>query len=84
MDQGLRYREHVAGKADKAFKAALALKRLQGLRPSSMRQPEKVLDRPDQIRGRIWSGRSYWTRSLGRSGRFRPVPDRSGRDWSLV
>ena len=28
MDQGLRYREHVAGKADKAFKAALALKRL--------------------------------------------------------
>ena len=38
MDQGLRYREHVAGKADKAVKAALALKRLQGLRPSSMRQ----------------------------------------------
>lgn len=38
MDQGLRYKEHVAGKADKAYKAALALKRLQGLRPSSMRQ----------------------------------------------
>jgi hypothetical protein len=38
MDQELRYKEHVAGKADKAFKAALALKRLQGLRPSSMRQ----------------------------------------------
>jgi hypothetical protein len=42
--------------------------------------PEKVLDRPDQIRGRIWSGRSYWTRSLGRSGRSRPVPDRSSRN----
>lgn len=27
-DQGLRYRERVAGKADKALKAALALKRL--------------------------------------------------------
>jgi ribonuclease HI len=38
MDQELRYKEHIAGKADKAFKAALALKRLQGLRPSSMRQ----------------------------------------------
>lgn len=38
MDQGLRYREHVVGKADKAFEAALALKRLQGLRPASMRQ----------------------------------------------
>ena len=38
MDQELRYKEHVAGKADKSYKAALALKRLQGLRPSGMRQ----------------------------------------------
>ena len=38
MDQGLRYEEHMAGKADKAFMAALALKRLQGLRPSTMWQ----------------------------------------------
>jgi ribonuclease HI len=38
MDQGLKYKEHIAGKADKAYKAALALKRLQGLRPASMRQ----------------------------------------------
>ena len=38
MDQGLRYKEHFANKAEKAYKAALALKRLQGLRPSSMRQ----------------------------------------------
>lgn len=38
MDQGLRYKEHLANKAEKAYKAALALKRLQGLSPSSMRQ----------------------------------------------
>ncbi|TIA01346.1 hypothetical protein D6C81_10720 [Aureobasidium pullulans] len=38
MDQGLRYKEHLANKAKKAYKAALALKRLQGLSPSSMRQ----------------------------------------------
>lgn len=38
MDQTLRYREHVVGKANKVFKAALALKRLRGLRPASMRQ----------------------------------------------
>lgn len=38
VNQGLRYREHVAGKADKDFKAAPALKRLQGLRSASMRQ----------------------------------------------
>lgn len=38
MDQGLRYREHVAGKADKALEAAPALEWLQDLRPASMRQ----------------------------------------------
>ena len=38
MDQGLRFKEHLAEKAGKALKAALALKRLQGLNPSTMRQ----------------------------------------------
>jgi ribonuclease HI len=38
LDQGLRFKEHLAGKAEKALKAALALKRLQGLNPSTMRQ----------------------------------------------
>jgi hypothetical protein len=38
MDKELRFRTHVAAKAAKAFKAALALKRLKGLRPSSIRQ----------------------------------------------
>jgi hypothetical protein len=38
LDQGLRYKEHLASSAGKAYKAALAMKRLQGLRPSSMRQ----------------------------------------------
>jgi hypothetical protein len=36
MDQELRYKEYVAGKADKAYKAVL--ERLQELRPLSMRQ----------------------------------------------
>jgi hypothetical protein len=38
LDQGLRFKEHLAGKAERALKAALALKRLQGLNPSTMRQ----------------------------------------------
>jgi len=38
LDQGLRFKEHLAEKAEKALKAALALKRLQGLNPSTMRQ----------------------------------------------
>ena len=38
MDQGLRFREHIVNKAAKAFKAALALKRLKGLRPMVSRQ----------------------------------------------
>jgi ribonuclease HI len=38
LDQGLRFKEHLADKAEKALKAALALKRLQGLNPSTMRQ----------------------------------------------
>jgi hypothetical protein len=35
LDQGLRFKEHLAGKAEKAL---LALKRLQGLNPATMRQ----------------------------------------------
>jgi hypothetical protein len=38
MDKELHFRTHVAAKAAEAFKAALALKRLKGLRPSSIRQ----------------------------------------------
>ena len=38
LDQGLRFKEHLAEKAEKALKAALALKRLQGLNPLTMRQ----------------------------------------------
>lgn len=34
----LRCRGHVTSKADKAFEAALALKRLQAIEPASMRQ----------------------------------------------
>jgi ribonuclease HI len=38
FDQGLRFKHHIAKVAGKAYKAALALKRLKGLRPSSVRQ----------------------------------------------
>jgi hypothetical protein len=38
LDQGLRFKEHLAKKAEKALKVALALKRLQGLNPSTMQQ----------------------------------------------
>jgi hypothetical protein len=38
LDQGLQYKEHLAGKAEKALKAALTLERLQVLNPSTMRQ----------------------------------------------
>ena len=38
LDQGLRFKEHLARVSAKAYKAALALKRLRGLRPSSVRQ----------------------------------------------
>lgn len=38
MGRTLRYKEHIANRAERAFKAALAMKRLQGLRASSMRQ----------------------------------------------
>ena len=38
FDQGLRFKLHVSKVAGKAYKAALALKRLKGLRPSSIRQ----------------------------------------------
>jgi hypothetical protein len=36
MDKELRFRTYVAAKVAKAFKAALALNRLKGLRPSSI------------------------------------------------
>lgn len=38
LDQRLRFREHLASKTTKAYKAASALKRLHGLRASNMRQ----------------------------------------------
>ena len=38
FDQGLRFKLHVSKVAGKAYKAALALKRLKGLRPSAIRQ----------------------------------------------
>jgi hypothetical protein len=38
LDQGLLIKEHLAEKAEKALKAALALERLRGLNPSIMRQ----------------------------------------------
>ena len=46
LDQGLRFKEHLAEKAGKALKAALALKRLQGLNPLTMRQLYIVIVAP--------------------------------------